>query len=126
MRNLDDAVQRLLAFLHARGRPPSRDVLLIEFDERPALDGTGRRRISRQQFKSPSEYADRFDEVLEMGYAWVNLSCHGVFEGRLVVGIELPAHPSANRRRTSVNYSGPSAAVIANGWSLSEVMVVLD
>jgi hypothetical protein len=54
------------------------------------------------------EYAARFAHLLEAGYGWINLSCYGLLDERLVVAVELPRDPAGvPPGKTSVNYSGP-------------------
>jgi len=75
--------------------------------------------VTEESLVSPEDYEEQFHALLQAGYSWINLSLYGVYEGNLVVGIELPSEPSkVPPGKTSINFSGPA---IRNGkidWQL--------
>ena len=65
-------------------------------------------------FRSADAFAPEFDELMLRGYPWVNFHIAGVHEGQLVVLIETPSTGVPGRRGTSLNFSGPTHAVMEN------------
>lgn len=66
-------------------------------------------------------------ELINQVLPWINLSCFGVYEGFMIIGVEVPNSPPRAPRpkpRTSVNYSGPPAFVLENGWDASLIMTL--
>jgi len=107
-------LERLLQWLQEIGlQLPSRDIRIVEISQirQPSTDGTYH--VRRNQLLSPLEYESRFDKLLAKGYSWLNMSCYGVYDGLLIVAIEVPdprtLYPGCP---TSVNLSAPSAARI--------------
>lgn len=78
-------------------------------------------KVPRSALIPAREYAERFNELLDKGYSWINMSALGVWKGSLIVVIELPSYDNnVPRDKVSVNFSGP---VIIDGkpqWDLSE------
>ncbi len=129
MSALLDSLQYLFQFLEKGGNPsPSLDVLLIEIGHDTATDDRGRLRIRRDALRKPSDYESRFEELLHSGMPWLNVSCYGVYEGFLIVSIEIPQGIPENARadRLSINYSGPPLTVIQHGWDVTEIAVIED
>ena len=91
------------------------------------MDDKHRVIISREVITTPEEYATRFEELTRSGLAWVNMSCYGVYDGRVLVVIELPekALEANSPVVTSVNYSGPVHGVSQNGWDVSRVLAIV-
>jgi hypothetical protein len=74
-----------------------------------------------------AEYEDRFDELMNAGLPWINMSCYGVHDGILIIGIESARPQNAQRGpvgRTSVNYAGPPVAVVQHGWDANEALTI--
>lgn len=92
-------------------------IRVVEIGSRPDLDVRGR-------FQLHDEYEERFHALLREGFAWLNVSCYGLLQGALVVAIEVPGSHSTRGRRTSVNYSGPTAAVVEHNWDATTVLAV--
>ena len=90
-----------------------------------AAGSDGAAHIRQTDFRDPSDYATRFDELLQAGYPWLNMSCYGIHDGRLIVAIEIPSprplHPGC---ATSVNLSGPSRTVLDSGWRTDAVLTI--
>jgi hypothetical protein len=127
MIELADCLEELIRFLKKRGLdPPSQEMQIVEISSDTRLDGAGRLRISRQELRTPSEYTPRFEELVNRELPWVNLTCYGVLDNFLLVGIEIPHEPYKTRHglRPSVNYSGPAASVIQSNWRVGEVISV--
>jgi hypothetical protein len=98
-------LERLVGWLEGIGlKPHAKDVLIVEVSHLNQSDGTAH--VRQTDFHEPSDYAMRFDELLQAGYPWLNMSCYGIHDGRLIVAIEIPSpsplHPGC---ATSVNLS---------------------
>jgi hypothetical protein len=129
MNILSDSLTKLFELLEESGLlPPVSEVRLVEIDRPAAIDKRGRLIISRDTLQVPSEYASRFESLTHSGLPCVNMSCYGVYNGFLIVGIELPDYVLSEEnihRGTSVNYSGPQRSVLQNGWDASVMMVLV-
>jgi hypothetical protein len=87
--------------------------------------GIGTPGIRREALRRPLEYEARFEELLQAGYPWLNMSCYGVHEGLLVVAIEVPSpRPLAPGHATSVNLSGPARIVLDHQWCVDSVLTI--
>jgi hypothetical protein len=119
-------LERLLGFVDGGGlQPPSRDLRIVEVHNDQVDLRTGKSKCRRDDLRTPSDYAARFDELLSMGYAWLNMSCYGVWENVLLVAIEVPGSKQHSPGSfTSVNLSGPSRAVLDRGWSVETILTV--
>jgi hypothetical protein len=77
--------------------------------------------VSADALVSLEAYDHTFAALLRRGYAWINLSAYGIYEQKLVLGIELPRDSAgAPFGSTSVNYSGPAQDVKTGvpNWAL--------
>lgn len=54
----------------------------------------------------------------------VYLSCYGVKNGFLLIGIETPRGFSASAKPASLNFAGPPIAVTNNGWNSDSVVAI--
>lgn len=125
MNDLSSALQELLNFLETRGLvPPTRNIFVIEMQADTPRDARGRLQVGRSALRDPTEYEARFESLMLAGLSWLNLSCIGVAEGRLIVTVETPRSASGVSARTSVNYSGPSRAALEYGWDASAVLAI--
>ena len=117
-------LQRLLQFLEANDlHPPSEDVRIVEVGRVNQSDGTFH--VRRVDFRSPLDYEMRFDELLQGGCPWLNISCYGVHDGWLIVAVEAPSpRPLQPGRVTSVNLSGPSRMVLDDDWRVDSVLTI--
>ena len=83
--------------------------------------------IPKSALISADEYEKRFDELLSMGYAWINMNAKGILENAFIVQVEFPLKSiNAPRNKVSVNYSGP---MIIDGkplWDLSSKVKLLE
>jgi hypothetical protein len=115
-------LDRLCRWLESEGlKPPSRDVRLIEIS---LINGTSR--VRQDELRKPSDYEDRFEEILRAGFPWLNLSCYGVHEGSLIVAVEIPGHKSPNPGyATPVNLSGPTRIVLQHEWRVDSVLAIV-
>ncbi len=115
---LDQHLQRLLSFLSERGLqpPPTEHIKILEIGRASA--GSGPLVVRASELLDPADYAQRFEELLDAGFAWLNLSCYGVVDGSLLVAVELPAAPSGAVGGPSVNLSGPAQSVLERDWIL--------
>lgn len=121
---LDTYIARLLEGLKGIGlQPPSEDVLIVEVNDENQCDGAVR--VRQKELHHPSDYAIRFDELLKAGYPWLNMSCYGIHDGRLIVAIEVPSpRPLHPGHVTSVNLSGPSRIVLDNDWRTDPILTI--
>ena len=118
-------LDRLLAFLEAQGSaPPTRGIRIVEIERKVGTDARGRVQISRDSLLAPADFASRFDELLAAHPAWINLSCYGIENGSLIVGVEVSGPAEMTTPRTSVNYAGPPAAVLKGAWQASEALAI--
>ena len=123
MKNLSEALRDVRLLLGKIGfvQPPD-EVWLLELPADAPTDERGRVRVRAAELVQEGAYASRFEELLSIGPAWLNVSCYGVHEGRLIVAIELPAAPLNRGLKTAVNVSGPTHAGRANGWTVDDVL----
>jgi hypothetical protein len=97
--------------------------------------------VRKDELRTPSEYENRFNELLQVGYTWLNLSCYGIYESFLIVAVEVPSatvphatpsgwSPKGEPRTlypgcaTSVNLSGPANIVRDNGWRVDPLLTI--
>jgi hypothetical protein len=90
------------------------------------------------QLRTPAEYEQRFEELLDRGYSWLNVGFRGIYRNFLIVGVELPSlkFPDGSGRsiprtlypghRTSINLSGPCNAVVDRGLSVEWELEIVD
>jgi len=139
---LSKHLDRLLPWLESIGlQPPSRDVRIIELSADRFNRIDGKAYVRKDELRSPVEYENRFDELLQTGYDWLNLSCYGVYGGFLVVAVEVPSatvplmtpsgwSPEGKPRtlqpgcHTSVNLSGPARNVLDHEWRVDSVLTI--
>lgn len=86
--------------------------------------GHSRPLIARDKLIALYHYQDRFSELLNQGYDWINLSAAGVLDDALVVKVELPIKAvGVPCEMVSVNFSGPPLS--ADGkplWYLKDII----
>lgn len=76
-------------------------------------------RVPRMALMPMDEYCERFDALLDQGYSWINLNAAGIFDGNLLVVIELPNYKTGiPRNKVSVNLSGPSLKDGVPQWDI--------
>jgi hypothetical protein len=125
MSSLSDALQGLFEFLKKQGEaPPTREVCVLEIGADTRVDHLGRFLIRPGELREPGGYEARFEDLMRSGLPWINVSCVGVVDGQLVVGIEIPRASSARSTRTSLNYAGPVKAVLDQNWNADPVLVL--
>lgn len=123
--SLADCLNCLFRFLEQAGVvPPSRDVRIVEIGPTTPVDEKGRFCLAPRAPQDPLLYGARFEELQSLGLPWINVSCYGVMGAHLIVVVEVPAAPSGRSPRTSINYSGPSKAVLRNGWDAGVVLAL--
>lgn len=115
MSDLVTHLARLQDWLREIGSPPWKHVLIFE-DPKETTS-----RMPRTMLKTVSEYEQRFEELLDSGYSWINLNGAGILEGSLVVVVEFPRESvGAPRDKVSVNLSCPTNLVRSDpSWDLS-------
>jgi hypothetical protein len=113
-------------FLNRAGcEPPTCEVRILELHVKSSVDGCGRFRVRRSDYREPKGYAERFGVLLEAGLPWINVSCCGVDQGNLIVVVELPREEArVHTSRTSINYSGPTRDVLEHNWDASVALAI--
>lgn len=126
MSALKRALDGLFLFLEKAGQtPPVQEVRLLEIGPGVGFDERGRLRVRRDDYRDLEGYKDRFEELLAAGLPWINVSCYGVDDYKLIVAVEVPGSGGSGlARRTSVNYSGPTRAAIEHGWDASMALAI--
>jgi hypothetical protein len=125
MSALQESLDGLFAFLSSQGLvPPTWEVWLVEIPSDVDVDERGRPHVRRADFCHPDAYEDRFAELLAAGLPWLNVGCFGLDGDRLVVVVETPRAGGRAAPRTSVNFSGPTTAVLERDWDVSEALAV--
>jgi hypothetical protein len=126
MTALSDHLQLLLGLVRDAGlQPSSSDVRIVEVRNDQIDPRSGKVHVSLGDLRPPSDYESRFDELLSMGYAWMNLSCYGVCKNFLIVVVELSSTKSSELdSTTSVNLSGPARIVVDHGWNADAVLTI--
>jgi hypothetical protein len=122
---LDENLRQLFAFVAVGPeQPPTPKSILIAELKQEDFEGS-RPRIRDEKLQTPSEYEPRFRQLMEMGFAWVNMNYCGVFRGSGLVLIEYPRDVARAKGATSVNFSGPNRLVADAGWdALAYVILV--
>jgi hypothetical protein len=129
MTSLSSHLDRLLRQLESFGlQSASTDVRIVEVSQ---ISPDGTYHVRRDQLRKPMDYESRFDELLATGYSWLNISCYGVQNGSLIVGIEVP-DPGNPRTlypgcATSVNLSwriSPDGTGSEYEWNVATVLTI--
>lgn len=120
---LSDKLVELGEFLRVSGGPTAwRGIKIFEVGSH--YDDDGRPRVSGDRLIPEESYSARFDVLLTNGLPWINLSCYGMHDGFLVVGVEV-SNPSATLvLNTSINYSGPPTSVLSPQWDSSPALII--
>jgi hypothetical protein len=124
MTTLSEALKKLCELLATMlTLPESRGFKILEVRENIKTDGAGRLLVRRAELNSPDEFEQRFRELLYQLHPWINMTCYGLFEGDLIVGVEIPR--SAERStRTSVNFSGPPRIALDHAWDATNALII--
>jgi hypothetical protein len=113
---LDEKLRQLFQFVcDGPGKPPSPQSVLIA-ELKPEEFVIGPPRVKQESLRTPEEYEARFQELLDAGFAWLNMNYAGAFRGQGLVLIEYPRSVARSKGRTSVNFSGPPRLVADAGW----------
>ena len=124
MARLTEVLSNLMEFLNGTGYvPASSGVKIFELGTARVEMG-GKLVVQRSKLRDAESFEPRFDELVSRRTAWINVSCYGLFESALVVGIELPRSESSSMSHTSINYSGPPLIVTANSWDAGNVLTI--
>ena len=114
----------LLSFL----RPPKSiswsQVLVVE---QQSITGLKPELIPKDALVSADKYEKRFDELLSIGYDWINMHAKGVLHDAIIIQIEYPLKSiNAPRNLVSVNYSGPAMHNEEPLWDLSGRVKIVE
>jgi hypothetical protein len=106
---LSEHVKELLAFCRRVASPlPDFDRTLFLITTDPRVRREDGWIIERSAFRTASEFSPEFDRLLVSGYSSMGLSAFGVFDGALIIGVDVPRETEGVAAgRTVVNYSGP-------------------
>jgi hypothetical protein len=135
MSALSDHLDRLVQLLESIGlHRPSLDVRIFEHQHGDFNETDGRYHIRPERLRTVPQYEKRFDELLRVGYTWLNMSCYGVHDNRLLIVAIAPPSSTVPRMTssgwseeprtlhpgciTSVNLSGPPNLVRDKGWDV--------
>lgn len=126
---LEDKLRELLTVICGGvGQPPTPPDLLIAEEQAGKFAGFTRFALPRAALKTPAEYASRFDELMNLNYAWLNLNYCGVLEGHGLVLVTFPQQASGRKGGegvpTSLNFSGPMKLVRDAGWDASAYVIL--
>lgn len=121
--NLRNALQQL-AELIPSGMPDAGPA--TRFINMNTLSAESSPQVHRGDLLTLDQFAPVFEAHIERGPPWVNLSLIGLLDGSWVVGMELPTMVSSRKWKTSVNFSGPTRAVLKVGGRLDPVLRVID
>lgn len=142
MSALSGHLDRLLRWLkHIGLQLPSQDIRIVELNAAEFNPDDGKCHVRKDELRTPLEYENRFNELLQTGYIWLKLSCYGVHESFLIVAVEVPSATvphatcsgwlSKGEPRTlypgcvtSVNLSGPANIVRDNGWRVDSLLTI--
>ena|SRR2546423_5575627 len=104
MNDLQIHLNRLTAVIKERcGKPFWTHILMTEYS---SVEHGEIINIPKVALLTPEQYAQRFDELLEIGYSWIHLDALGTAEGALIVIVMWPREAvGAPRDRVSVNLS---------------------
>jgi hypothetical protein len=87
----------------------------------------GYMRVRRMALMPMGEYRERFEALFDQGYSWINLNAAGIFDGNLLVVIELPNYKSGiPRNKVSVNLSGPSLKDGIPQWDIGARLKITE
>jgi hypothetical protein len=82
-------------------------------------------RISYEEVVAADAFVERFEQLLSLGFPWINLSAAGLLRGALLVTVETAAITRGDIRATSINISGPVAFVRQRtGWRLDDLVEI--
>ena len=84
-------------------------------------------RVALADLVAADAFAQRFAQLLSLGYPWINLHAAGVLRGALLITVETPTYTRADIDFTSVNPSGPSRTVQERAdWRIDDLILVED
>jgi len=80
--------------------------------------------ISRENIFTFETYENRFNEIPNQGYSWINLNFAGMLDDNLLVIVEFPSSEN-NAEFTAVNLSLPEKRVVENHWNISSFIKII-
>jgi hypothetical protein len=114
--SLNETVSQLLDWAcGATGQPP-RPTSVMVAEITPAARKGLKLQFSASDLRSVSEYEDRFEHLVDSGYAWINVSYCGEIRGHGLVLIEYPSSPARGKGAPSMNFGGPPRCVADASW----------
>ena len=83
-------------------------------------------RIEQDELKTPEEYSTRFEELRQMHLHWMNLSCWGVQDGCLLIGVELPGDMAKVKttKPTPVHFCGAPNKIPRDTLNSEHVLII--
>ena len=125
MSDLEKHLNQLVSLMKEHGMPSSWSRVL--FVEDTSISHGLPSYIPRQALITLENYAARFDEHLDEGHSWINMSAAGILDDALLVIIHLPQYKnSVPRDRVSVNLSGPAMLNGKSLWDASDKYIIVD
>jgi hypothetical protein len=114
---LRENLQELFRYTTGGPNQPASPTSVLLAELKPEDFVPGPPRVREESLRTPEQYEARFQQLIEAGFAWLNMSCCGVFRGHALVTIEYPRNVARAKGRTSVNFSGPPRLVADAGWA---------
>jgi hypothetical protein len=111
-----------MKFLKSVLELPSFSEIMIVEDNNEILTEKSKPVLRSCNFKTLQDYEIAFEILVNQGYPWVNLSCAGVYDEKLILTISKPGDSTEKGGRlTSVNLSGPIKLISDDpGWNLEK------
>ncbi|MEY4548071.1 MAG: hypothetical protein RL685_4266 [Pseudomonadota bacterium] len=103
---------------------PDADVLILEIYSDLFVDPRGRIHVRREDLREPEDYEPRLAALQRKGCPWINVTCYGLWDRRLIVGVEFPKANQRPSSSTSLNYSSAPCLVLEHGFSADVVLLV--
>jgi hypothetical protein len=83
--------------------------------------------VRRMALTPMDEYRERFESLLDQDYSWINLNAAGIFDGNLLVVVELPNYMSGTpRNKVPVVPSGPSLRDGIPQWDIGARLKITE
>ena len=76
---------------------------------------------------TPEDYKQRFQELINQGYGWINLVTNGILNKTIILSVEIPLSSSGlPSEKVSVNLSGPYLENDgAPRWDINKTVVIV-
>jgi hypothetical protein len=121
MSQLETHLNRLISLFESWGCDLSWSKILIVEDS--SITRAPITFIPQAALHTPEQYTNKFDDLINGGYTWINMTAAGIVEDALLVVIELPSYTNKQAgNRVSVNLSGPGIKGGKPQWDISDTV----